>query len=50
MVDFKRIKNWNEEIKKNNNRLKVEPDFKKKEKLRLQNSILELKIKIERLK
>jgi hypothetical protein len=49
MVDFKRIKSWNDEIKKNNDKLKIETDFKKKEKLRLQNSVLELKVKIERL-
>jgi hypothetical protein len=50
MVDFKRIKSWNDEIKKNNDKLKAETDFKKKEKLRLQNSVLELRIKLERLK
>ena len=50
MVDFKRIKGWNDEIKKNNDKLKIETDFKKKEKLRLQNAILELKVKLERLK
>lgn len=50
MVDFKRIKSWNDEIKKNNDKLKIETDFKKKEKLRLQNSVLELRVKLERLK
>ncbi len=49
MVNFNKIKKWNEEVKKNNDKLKTETDFKKKEKLRLQNSVLELKIKIERL-
>ena len=49
MVNLNKIKKWDEEIKKNNDRLKEESDFKKKEKLRLQNSVLELKIKIERL-
>jgi len=49
MVNFNKIKKWNDEVKKNNDKLKVETDFKKKEKLRLQNSVLELKIKIERL-
>jgi hypothetical protein len=49
MVNLNKIKKWNEEIKKNNGRLKEESDFKKKEKLRLQNAVLELKIKIERL-
>ena len=50
MINFNKIKKWNDEVKKNNDKLKVETDFKKKEKLRLQNSILELKIKIERFK
>ena len=49
MVNLNKIKKWNEEIKKNNDRLKEESDFKKKEKLRLQNAVLELKVKIERL-
>lgn len=49
MINFNKIKKWNDEVKKNNDKLKVETDFKKKEKLRLQNSVLELKIKIERL-
>lgn len=49
MINFNKIKKWNNEVKKNNDKLKVETDFKKKEKLRLQNSVLELKIKIERL-
>lgn len=50
MVNFNKIKKWNEEVKKNNDKLKTETDFKKKEKLRLQNAVLELKVKIERLK
>lgn len=50
MVNFNKIKKWNDEVKKNNDKLKVESDFKKKEKLRLQNAILELKVKLERLK
>jgi hypothetical protein len=49
MVNLNKIKKWNDEVKKNNGKLKTETDFKKKEKLRLQNSVLELKIKIERL-
>ena len=49
MVDLNKIKKWNDEVKKNNDKLKTETDFKKKEKLRLQNSVLELKIKIEKL-
>jgi hypothetical protein len=49
MVNFNKVKKWNEEIKKNNDKLKEESDFKKKEKLRLQNAILELKVKLERL-
>jgi hypothetical protein len=49
MVNFIKIKKWNEEIKKNNGKLKVETDFNQKEKLRFKIQILELRVKIEKL-
>ena len=49
MVNYNKIKNWNEAITKNKNKLKIETDFKKKEKLRYKIQIDELKVKIERL-
>ena len=49
MLNINKVNKWNEEIKKNNEKLKVETIFKNKEKLKLKIQILELKIKIERL-
>jgi hypothetical protein len=49
MIDFNKIKDWNESIKKNQDKLQLETDFKIKEKLRLKIRILELRVKIERL-
>ena len=49
MVDFKKIKKWNEEIKKYNGKINIELDFKRKEKLRFKIQILKLKVKIEKL-
>ena len=49
MIDFNKIKIWNEYIKKNQAKLQLETDFKIKEKLRLKIRILELRVKIERL-
>lgn len=49
MVNYNKIKNWNEAITKNKIKLKIETDFKKKEKLRYKIQIDELKVKIERL-
>ncbi len=49
MVDYGKIKKWNEAITKNKEKLRAEADFKTKEKLRLKIQIDTLKIKIERL-
>ncbi len=49
MIDFNKIKDWNESIKKNQDKLQLETNFKIKEKLRLKIRILELRVKIERL-
>ena len=49
MVDYGKIKKWNEAIIKNKEKLKTENNIKTKEKLRLKIQIDTLKIKIERL-
>lgn len=49
MIDFNKIKDWNESIKKNQDKLQLETNFKIKEKLRLKIRILELRVKVERL-
>ena len=48
-MNISKVNKWNEEIKKQNQKLKEVSIFKDKEKLRLKIQILELKIKIERL-
>jgi hypothetical protein len=50
MIDWNKIKKHEETIKKNNEKLNLEKDFKKREKLKMLNDILILKIKIEKLK
>ena len=49
MIEFNKIKIWNESIKKYQNKLQLEIDFKIEEKLRLKIRIFELRVKIERL-
>jgi hypothetical protein len=49
MIDFNKIKKWNEAIKRNKERLSKELDFKKKEILRLRIKMDEIRIQIERL-
>jgi len=49
MIEFSKIKKWNETIKRNKEKLKAETEFNKKEKLKYKIKIDELRIKIERL-
>lgn len=49
MVDFNKIKKIEETIKRNKEKLNIEKDFNKREKIKLKIKIEELKIKIERL-
>ena len=49
MVDFNKIKKCEERIKSNREKLNIEKDFNKREKIKLKIKIEELKIKIERL-
>lgn len=49
MIDWNKIKKCQANIKINNDKLLIEKDFKKREKLRLKNRILELQVKIEKL-
>jgi hypothetical protein len=49
MIDYKKIKNWNDCITKKMNKLKLETDLDTQQKLRYQIGILNLKIKLERL-
>ena len=49
-MDFEKIKQINERVIKNREKLMKEKDFKKKEILRLRIQIDELKEKLERLK
>lgn len=49
MIDYNKIKKWNETIKRNKEKLIVETEFNKKEILKYKIKIDEFKIKIERL-
>ena len=49
MIDYTKIKKWNETIKRNKEKLEVETEFSKKEILKYKIKIDEIKIKIERL-
>jgi len=49
MIDFNKIKNWNETKLKYLNKLQLETNLKIKDKLRLKIRIMELRVKIERL-
>lgn len=49
MIDWNKIRKHEEIIKKNNQKLEVERDFKKRERIKFKISIEELKIKIEKL-
>lgn len=49
MIDWNKIKKCTEIIKKNKEKLVLETDFKKREKIKLKIKIEELKIKIEKL-
>lgn len=50
MINFERIRDLNNSIKKNKDKLKTETEFQKKEVLKLKIQIDDLRIKIERLK
>jgi hypothetical protein len=50
MADYGKIKDLQEKIKKNRIKIQLEEDYKKREILRLNIKIDELKIEIERLK
>ena len=50
MIDWNKIKKQEGTIKKNKEKLNLEKDLKKREKLKMLNDILILKIKIEKLK
>ena len=49
MIDWIKIKKYEETIKKNNKKLNFEKDFKKRERIKLKIKIEELKVKIEKL-
>jgi hypothetical protein len=49
MIDWNKIKKHEETIKKQNQKLNIEKDFKKRERIRLKIKIEELKVKIEKL-
>lgn len=49
MVDYNKVKKLNLQINKNREKMNKEPDYKKREKLRLKIQIDELKIKLEKL-
>jgi hypothetical protein len=49
MIDFNKIKKWNEAIKRNKEKLNKELDFKKKEVLKLRIKLDEIKIQLERI-
>ena len=49
MIDWNKIRKHEETIKKNNERLNFEKDFKKREIIKLKIKIEELKVKIEKL-
>lgn len=49
MVDFNKIRKFEETIKRCKEKLGIEKDFKKREKINLKIKIEEIKIKIERL-
>ena len=50
MIDYKKIRNYNDKIKGLKERLKGETDYKKKEIIKLKIGIEENRIRIERLK
>lgn len=49
MIDWNKIRKHEGTIKKNNEKLNLEKDFKKREKIKLKIKIEELKVKIEKL-
>ena len=49
MIDWNKIRKHEETIKKNNEKLNLEKDFKKRERIKLKINIEELKVKIEKL-
>jgi hypothetical protein len=50
MIDWNRIKKYEESIKKNKAKLEIEKDFKKREILKLQIQISTINIKLTKLK
>jgi hypothetical protein len=49
MIDWNKIRKHEETIKKNNEKLNLQKDFKKRERIKLKIKIEELKVKIEKL-
>lgn len=49
MINWNNVKKWQQRIKKNKEKLLKEPEFNKREKLKLKIQIDELKVKIEKL-
>jgi hypothetical protein len=49
MIDWNKIRKHEETIKKNNEKLNLEKDFKKRERIKLKIKVEELKVKIEKL-
>ena len=49
MADYEKIRKLNLQISKNREKMNKEPDYKKREKLRLKIQIDELKVKLEKL-
>ena len=50
MIDWNKIKTYEETIKKNKEKFNLEKDFKKREQINLKIKIEELKVKLEKLK
>jgi hypothetical protein len=49
MIDWNKIKKIEDNIKKEKNKLIIEKDFNKKERIKLKIKIEEIKVKIEKL-
>ena len=50
MIDWNKIKTYEETIKKNKKKFNLEKDIKKREQINLKIKIEELKVKLEKLK
>jgi hypothetical protein len=49
MIDWNKIKRYTETIKKNKEKLELETDFVRRERIRMKLKILELRVKLEKL-